>query len=118
MTYRQSSYDPLAATVQGKPLRPFNWVQWTGVALFVVGVALFLAQLAGAAGLPAFAAFRKAPGVFPMLIGQLLVYSRREELPRLDTEEQRAKNRKAIALTTLVVAAVLTAAAFISLKGA
>jgi hypothetical protein len=45
--YRQSSFDPHAGSSDtGPPMRPFNWVQWTGVAMGVVGLIGMGAMLA------------------------------------------------------------------------
>ena len=51
--YRQSSYDLEAYEQLGRPLTPYNWVQWTGVALGTLGVGLFLLYYAGRLGLTA-----------------------------------------------------------------
>ena len=49
--YRQSSFDPSAGFDEGRPLRPFNQLQWAGVAVIVVGIAAILATIAGRFGL-------------------------------------------------------------------
>ena len=46
----RSSYDPYASPSYGRPLRPFNWVQWTGVAVAVAGIVFEIAYLASQAG--------------------------------------------------------------------
>lgn len=50
MGYRTHQFDPNAYEEQGPPLRPYNWVQWTGVAIASVGVGLFAAYLLGKIG--------------------------------------------------------------------
>ena len=117
MSYRQSSYDPLATAAGGKPLRPFNRVQWTGVALIVLGVVLSLAMLAGAFGVPWLGSLRHAPVFLPALIGSLLINSRRE--PAADpAPELAAARRKWTLITVAVCGAILGVAAVLSLKGA
>jgi hypothetical protein len=48
--YQQHSYDPNAYEQPGPPLKPYNWVQWTGVALGSIGVLLALVDLTGRLG--------------------------------------------------------------------
>jgi len=114
MSYRQSSYDPLATSVGGKPLRPFNWVQWTGVGMVALGVALTLAMLAGEFGIPWLRPLRHAPVTMPMLIGVLLVNSRREPVPD-SAPELAAARRKWLAITVAVCGVILGAAAVLSI---
>ena len=76
MGYRQHSFDPNAYEQQGKPLRPFNWVQWSGVAAAIVGLAIDAVYFAGKLG------WSKAPLDSPslampfILLGVVLVNSR------------------------------------------
>ena len=116
--YRQSSFDPEAYQTMGKPLRPFNWVQWVGVALEVVGLGLFLLALAGQLGwFPRAANISSISGLMPMLIGISLINSRRE--PSVDvTPEQRAANRRLLLITIAICAAILGLAAAIDYLGA
>ncbi|MCW3796283.1 hypothetical protein OMW55_00465 [Sphingomonas sp. BN140010] len=117
MSYRQSSYDPLATSAGGRPLRPFNRVQWTGVALIVLSLLLVAAMLAGEFGLTSFRSLRHAPVFIPALIGSLLVNSRRE--PVVDpAPELAAARRKWLLITVAVCGVILGAAAVLSLKGA
>jgi hypothetical protein len=117
MGYRQSSYEPLATSYGGRPMRPFNWVQWTGVGLIGLGLALVLAMLAGQLGVSWLRPLRHAPVFIPALIGSLLINSRRE--PVVDpAPELAAARRKSLLITAIVCAVILGAAALISLKGA
>ena len=117
-SYRQSNYDPDAHQAMGRPLRPFNWVQWTGVGLEVVGLGLFLLALAGQLGwFPRAANVPSISGIMLMLVGISLINSRRE--PSVDvTPEQRAANRRLLVITIAICAAVLGLAAAIDYLGA
>ena len=42
----QSNYEPFGTRNAARPLRPFNWVQWTGVALAMIGIAIDLLYFA------------------------------------------------------------------------
>jgi hypothetical protein len=115
--YRQSNYDPEAYQQEGAPLRPYNWVQWTGIALGVVGLALVLADVAGELGWinPWFDG--NPPLVLLLILGVVLINSRRA--PATDvTPEQRAANRRMLFITLAISALVLGAAAIIDLTGA
>ena len=92
MSYRQSSYDPLATSVGGRPLRPFNWVQWTGVALVGLSLVLVVAMLAGELGVSWLRPLRHAPVFIPALIGSFLINSRRE--PAVDPAPELASERR------------------------
>jgi hypothetical protein len=107
-----SSFDPFSTP--SRPARPFNWVQWTGVALIVVGVALDLAFLAGEAGwLPK---WRAVPSVAftPLIFGVLLINSRRG--PTADpAPELAAQRRKWLTITIAIVTVILGAATIIDI---
>ena len=114
----RSNYDPYASPQYGKPMRPYNWVQWTGVALLVASIALNLAFLAGEVGwLPKWK-FSPTLSTSPMIIGVMLINSRREQLA--DPAPELAPARRKWMLIVLVVCAVVfgTAIAISSLKGA
>jgi hypothetical protein len=115
--YRQSNYDPNAYQQEGAPLRPYNWVQWTGVALGAVGLALVLANLAGKLGWidPWFDG--NPPLFLLLLLGVVLLNSRRAP-PHDTTPVQRAANRRMLLITLAVCAAVLGLAAIIDYTGA
>ena len=109
--YREHSFEPNHWEPQGPPLRPYNWVQWTGVGISVVGAAVCLYYLLGKAGLvPAIDS--PMPGAILPLIGVSLVNSRRAEIPEEERAEYREKQRRLtyIALGIAVIAAVIGAA--------
>jgi hypothetical protein len=119
MSCRQSSFDPNAYEKPGKPLRPYNWVQWTGVAIASIGMLgclLFLANEVGVVHLGL-----KEPGPFIALpmIGMFLVNSRREPGTPM-TDEQIARQRRIafIILGVALVAFAIGLTAAIYFKGA
>ena len=116
--YREHSYDPNAYERPGRPLRPFNWVQWTGVGLMILGVVLALAHLAGAIGLiPQLAGKSAAPYTGLPVIGLLLIQSRRE--PAVDPAPELAPARKRwLIIVAVICIIVLAAAAIVDLTGA
>ena len=116
--YRQSNYDPDAYQAMGRPVRPFNWVQWTGVGLEVVGLGLFLLALAGRLGwVPQAADVPSISGIMLMLVGMSIINSRRE--PSVDvTPEQRAANRRLLIITIAICAAILGLAVALDYLGA
>ena len=114
--YREHSFDPYAYEQPGRPLRPFNWVQWTGVAFEILGLGLFLVQIAAQLGwIKPF--FGTGLGFAAMIIGLTLINSRREPGTEVDSE-QLAKNRRVLFITILVCAAILGAALVIEFLGA
>ena len=108
--YRESSYDPLASPRYGRPLRPYNWVQWTGIGLIVVGIAIDTAYFAGRLG---WLSKSNAPllALPPIMIGALLVNSRREQVTDPAPDLAPARKRWLIIVTILCV--VILAAAVI-----
>ena len=110
--YRQSSYDPEAYVQPGRPLTPYNWVQWTGVALGTVGIGLFAVYLAGRFGWIAPIVEESSAGFIPTIVGAVLINSRREP-SSLVTAEQRARNRRMLVITLIAVAVMLGGAALI-----
>jgi hypothetical protein len=113
--YRQSGFDPSAASGDfGPPLRPYNWVQWAGVAFVLVGVTFDLAYLGGRMGL-----FRKlldspSLGVSLPLIGTALVNSRRQ--PGQPSAETR--RRRMLIIAVAFAFCILALGAAIYFKGA
>lgn len=108
--YRDTSgFDPYASPRYGKPLRPFNGVQWTGVALAIVGVAGYLVYAADRLGWlsPGW----RNPGAFIALplLGVALINSRREELPDL-APELAAERKRVLLVVSLLCLVVLGAA--------
>lgn len=115
--YRQSSFDPNAYEQPGAPLRPYNWVQWTGVALGVIGIGLFALSLAGKMGWIASPVGYPAAGLIPLLVGSALINSRRSP-STLVTAEQQARNKRTLLITLAICAAILGAAVAIEFSGA
>ena len=115
--YRQSSYDPNAYQRYGKPLRPYNWAQWTGVALALLGVLGYFAYAADRLGWISIGFDEPAPFISLPLIGVALINSRREELPD-EAPELASARRKWLIITIAICAAILGAAAAIEFTGA
>ena len=116
--YREeSSFDPNSYPSYGRPLRPYNWVQWTGVALIVASIGALLAYFFGRAGLIP-PVIKDVPiSTALAIIGSVLVNSRREPGTPFD-EEQRRRNRKVLLITIAICVAIATAVVVIEFKGA
>jgi len=110
-------YDPHAYEQPGRPLRPYNWVQWTGVALIVASIASLLAYFAGRAGWIAPLIKEVQVSTALAIIGSVLVNSRREPGTQAG-EAQLRRNRKVLLITIAVCVAVAAAAVVIEFKGA
>ena len=107
--YREHSFDPNAYEQPGPPLKPYNWVQWAGVAIGTVGMVLVTLDLLGRIGwIPRW--IESPPTTFVLLfLGITLINSRRA--PAADVgSEQLEKNRRVLLITVAVCAAVLGAA--------
>ena len=117
MSYRQSSYDPYAYEQPGRPMRPYNKVQWIGVALIVASIAALLAYFAGRAGWIAPLVKEVQISTALAIIGSVLVNSRREPGTPVG-EEQRRRNRKVLLITILVCSVIIGAAVAIEFSGA
>jgi hypothetical protein len=117
--YRETDngYDPYAYDQPGRPMRPYNWVQWVGVTLIVAGIAALLAVFAGRAGWIAPLVKDVQVSTALTIIGSLLVNSRREPGTQVG-ELQRRRNRKVLLITLAICAVVLGAAIAIEFKGA
>ena len=116
--YRQTSFDPNAGAHYGPPLRPYNWVQWSGVVLMALGFLVLIAFAAAKAGLIGFRAEDSLPlvGSNMVLCGTLLQSSRREEASAPSIGDI---DRRWVLLGLLVLSAALGAAiAILSSKGA
>lgn len=113
--YRQSSFDPSAGGDYGPPLRPYNWVQWTGVGFLFVGIAIMVAYLAGRLGWISKLLDSPTPGTAFVLLSVVLVNSRRQQL----TAEQSARQRQRALVAILIglVACALGLAAVFYFKG-
>ena len=116
--YRQSGYDPEAYQTTGRPLRPFNLVQWTGVAFEIAGLLLFLESVAVKLGwIPRVLGVPSIVAIMLMIIGVSLINSRRQ--PDRDvTPEQRAANRRLLIITIAICAIIIGLAAAIEYTGA
>ena len=108
-----SSYSPYGEPAMGRPLRPFNWVQWTGVALAAIGLDVQFLYFAGQFGwVPAWI---RNPGIGTpgLFLGVVLVTSRRQ--PDIDLAPELAPARKRwmtivtiLCVVTFGVAIILT----------
>ena len=116
--YRQSSFDPNAGGEYGAPARPYNWVQWTGVALALVGVGFDLVYLGGRSGFLPQLLDSPSLGIPLPLLGSVLVTSRRD--PAASPPAFRdLLGRRWLLLTLIILAAVLGAVlAILTSKGA
>ena len=106
--YREHSFNPNAYEQPGPPLRPFNWVQWTGVVFEVIGVAALLAYAAGRIGWTP--EWIEHPGAMIMLgaVGAMLINSRRQPGTQVGSE-QLERNRKVLLITVAILAAIFGA---------
>jgi hypothetical protein len=112
--YRESSYDPNTHERPGPPTRPYNWVQWSGVALGGVGAAIFMAYLAGRAGWIRDPLDSPMPGVGFLMIGSVLISSRRQ-----GSGEVRTTSRRTLWLiSAALVAFAIGLAAILYFQGA
>jgi len=114
--YRESSFDPSAGGDYGPPLRPYNWVQWTGNGFIAVAVMVLIAFFAAKAHLLSFNAEDSLPlvGSNLVLCGLVLVNSRRHVVAVSPGTKRR---RSLIILSALAICAIV-AADIIYLKGA
>ena len=115
--YREHSFDPNAYEQPGRPMRPFNWVQWCGVGLFAAGMVLYGILFAGRFGWIKPIVPTHTAGFVPVIVGVALINSRREPGTQVGSE-QLAKNRRVLFMTILVCAAILGAALVIEFIGA
>ena len=115
--YRDTSnYEPYATTNYGRPLRPYNWVQWTGVGLVAIGLAIDALYFAGRLGWTK-AIATPTYAVAPLILGVTLINSRRAEVHDFAPELAGQRKRWLIVIT-LICVVVLGAAAVIDLSGA
>ena len=116
--YREHSFDPNAYEQPGRPLKPYNWVQWTGVAIGVLGLAIIALGLLGRLGwIPAWFDGPPAGAFMLPIIGISLINSRREPGTQVGSE-QLEKNRRILFITTGVLALILGVIAVIEFSGA
>ena len=110
----RSGFDPNAGGDYGPPRRPFNWVQWLGVASLFAGAAIALAFIGGRIGLYPKLLDSPTLGTAFVLISIPLINSRRE--PGSLTPE--TKRQRTIILAAALAICVLVAALVIYFKGA
>jgi len=111
VSYRQSTYDPLAVVRSRRPKRPFNWVQWIGVGMEAFAIVWLLVVTAGALGWFGLHRVEVQPATGFAVIGMLLINSRMEEGDPI-SEEQRRRNQKWLLWTSVIlvgIAAILLA---------
>ena len=117
MGYRDTAtgYDPNAYERPGPIIRPYNWVQWTGVAIGTLGMALGLLHLAVEFG------WVRAPDpgsgfISLVFIGSLLIGSRRE--PASDGVVRTTSRRTLIAVAFALVGFAIGLTALLVFQGA
>jgi len=116
--YREHNFDPYAYEQPGRPMRPFNWVQWTGVVAFAGAALAYGYGLLNVLGWAPLAFVPPQWIGFPLLmLGIALINSRREPGTQVGSE-QLAKNRRVLLITVLVCAVILGAALVIEFTGA
>ena len=115
--YREHSFDPYAYEQRGRPMRPYNWLQWCGVALFALGMTLYGLLFAGRFGWIAPTVTTSSAGFVPVIVGVALINSRREPGTQVGSE-QLAKNRRVLLIAIAACAAILGAALVIEFIGA
>ncbi len=115
--YRQSNFDPNAYQEAGAPIRPFNWVQWTGIALGGFGLVLTTANVAGQLGWidPL---IDGNPPTFLFLIFGVILFNSRRHPPTDVTPDERATRKRWLIVIAFVCAFILGLAAAIDLLGA
>ena len=115
--YREHSFDPNAYEQPGRPMRPFNWVQWVGVAFMAAGLLVDAFYVAGRLGWMPELVSTTSMAFVPVIVGVALINSRREPGTQVGSE-QLAKNRRVLLITVAILAAILGAAAVIEFIGA
>ncbi len=101
----RSNFDPYASPRYGKPLRPFNWVQWTGTVLMAIGLGLDFLYFAGRLGWLAAPVNTPMYALPPLFLGVSLVNSRREEI--VDPAPELAAARRRWMLITILLCVVI-----------
>ena len=110
----RAGFDPMAGGSYGPPLRPYNWVQWTGVSFMVLGALAIFAYLLGRWGLVPHRFDDVLPGIMLISSGSIMINSRRQEVP-LSPE---TKRRNTLIIGAALAICVLVAALVIVFKGA
>jgi len=116
--YRDTSnFDPYAGSTYGRPLRPFNWVQWAGVGFIAAGILVLVAALADQFKVIDLGAKDLIPMSTSLcVIGSLFVGSRREQISAEDSAERR--RRALIGAAIGLAICTVVAIAILSFKGA
>ncbi|MGE5562406.1 MAG: hypothetical protein ACM3ZV_03770 [Bacillota bacterium] len=114
--YRQHSFDPYAGGDYGPPLRPYNWVQWTGAGFGVAGAALSVYYFLGEAGAVPKILDSVLPASAMVLLGAALINSRRQ--PIAPEQAARQRRRALIVAAVAIAAFAIGFAAVIYFKGA
>ena len=115
--YRQHSFDPNAGVLEQRPpVRPYNWVQWTGVALVLAAVVLNVIFVGGSIGWWPKVLSSPSIAISLPLFGVALINSRRQ--PSTDpAPELAAARRKWLAITVAIAAVILGVATIFAMKG-
>ncbi len=119
-SYRaRTSFDPNAYEQAGPPMRPYNRMQWIGVGFVWIGLAGYLAWAADRFGWIDIGLDRPTAFVALPMIGIALINSRRQPGTQAGTEQLR-RNRRILAVTLAIGAAVLgaTIAIIVNTQGA
>jgi hypothetical protein len=113
----RSTFDPNATPSLGRPLRPFNGVQWMGVGMMVVGFAMYLFYFAGRFGLMKELLNSPIIGTTTMILGVTLINTRRQEL--IDpAPELAAARRRWLIIVVAICALILGIATAFTFQGA
>ena len=115
--YRQHGFDPDAYAQPGPPVRPYNMVQWIGVGLGAAGLALSTLDIgAQFEWLPRWIDDPSPWSFILLLLGVVLINSRRH--PATDVApELAAARRRWLIITVTICAALLGVATAIDLQG-
>lgn len=108
MSYRQTRY--VSVLQWGKPLRPYNKVQMLGVALIAASIAWLLLWFAGRLGWTPRWIEETWPFIVMSPLGNLLLYSRREDYVPPDEAEHR---REVLRTVVVVLGVIVFSALFI-----
>ena len=113
-SYRESSFDPNAGGFHGPLIRPFNWVQWTGVAIALIGVGFDLVYLGGRAGVIPKLLYEPSIGIALPFIGAALINSRRQP----GTLSPETKRQRTIIIAVALAVCAVALGVTIYFKGA
>ncbi|MEO6360186.1 MAG: hypothetical protein ABIO43_06395 [Sphingomicrobium sp.] len=115
--YREHGFDPNPYERQGPARRPFNWVQWVGLALAMLAAAIYLVYAAGRAGWMPALIDSPMPVASLTVLAVALINSRRNQPVDLAPELAAARRRWMI-ITLAICTVVLGAAVAIEFTGA